>query len=339
MSEHDAWRTELENIRGRLTTARESGDQQRITDAANAARETIEKHRPTSAPDTTAVERLLPLLDAALSAPSLELAQQALHPPPPPSMISFADMEMPEPPDWILDEVIYRGGIGLCIGEPKAGKTTAMRTLAHRIVTGAGHWLGRDLASGPVLYLDYENPPRLSRWLWWKLADKQPSTMKDLLILTDDAQGRDPFEVLEENLASIDKPVIAFVDGMAALIGGVADSPNAGYDEIVAAMVRLRRMAEKYDVAIVVQHHAPWKAQDQAGRQRAMGSVAYTGQADVVLSFDASEFTVESTIIRHGKGLPRTRLHQDDTGAVNSAPTGDDNGKGNGQQQQDEHAF
>ncbi|MCY4213094.1 MAG: AAA family ATPase [Gammaproteobacteria bacterium] len=322
MENLDQWRTPIKNAKARISAAIQSGKPQRIADAQNAAGELLDslaKPPPIQQPETDYAGKL----ESLLSCESLDDVRNALAPPP--AMMPFDQLPKPQPVDWVLEDVLYRGGIGLAIGTPKCGKTTAMRTIAHRVATGGGTWAGKNLAGGQALYLDFENPAGLSNWLWWKLADRKSAG--ELLVLTSDALGRNPFEILDETLGQCDNPTIAFIDGLPAVLGDAAEGSNAGYERIVLIMARLRQLAERYNIAVLCQQHMPWKIDDKNGRARAMGSVAITGQVDVLLAFDSVEgggsHTVETSMIRHGRGIRAgTQLLQDTTTlAVDVAPT------------------
>src|SRR5690348_979030 len=70
--------------------------------------------------------------------------------------------------DWLLKGFLARGCLTLISGDPKAGKTTFCIHLAHAIATGTP-FLGREANASPVLWVDLEQHPRLTRTQFQRL--------------------------------------------------------------------------------------------------------------------------------------------------------------------------
>lgn len=73
----------------------------------------------------------------------------------------------PERVAWVWRGVIARGRTTLPAGKPKVGKTTLIAALIDAIITGAGSFLGREVAHGPVVLVSEEGDSTLRE----KLAD------------------------------------------------------------------------------------------------------------------------------------------------------------------------
>jgi hypothetical protein len=61
-----------------------------------------------------------------------------------------------EPDAWLVDGVLPRGGLSLCVAKPKVGKSTLSRNLALCVARGRD-FLGRHCARGAVLYVAIED--------------------------------------------------------------------------------------------------------------------------------------------------------------------------------------
>lgn len=72
----------------------------------------------------------------------------------------------PTPPDWLIDEIVCKGDVTLCIGEPGVRKSWLAMALSVAIANGSTGFLGRNLdtTTGRVLYVDEENPEPLVPW-------------------------------------------------------------------------------------------------------------------------------------------------------------------------------
>ena len=216
-------------------------------------------------------------------------------------LVEWSDLgELPPPPEWLVDGLIYRQGVYLFVGEPKSGKTTAMRSLAATMATGGGGFLGRKASSGRVAYLDFENPPRLWAHKFDELLHGQAQPRLVTLKL-DRERGSQPLEQARA-AAGLDGMDLVFVDGLAALTAGRGQAPSSdgGYGDFSTFMGGLRDIASRHDVAIVCQHHAPW-----SDRARALGSVALTGQVDGIVTFLRMDggYWISADVLRDGDAL------------------------------------
>src|SRR5690606_31010764 len=76
----------------------------------------------------------------------------------------FAGSE-PPPRRWLVPELMPRGNVTLLYGDGGLGKSTLALQLAVSTALG-GHWLGRPVVQGEVLYLSAEDDaPELHRRL------------------------------------------------------------------------------------------------------------------------------------------------------------------------------
>ena len=89
----------------------------------------------------------------------------------------------PDEPAWVWRGYLAPGAITLIAGRPKVGKSTLVLDLIEAIVTGAGLFLDRDVATGPVVFVSEEGDGTLAS----KLVDHD-----DMRVLTRDAAWPKP---------------------------------------------------------------------------------------------------------------------------------------------------
>jgi hypothetical protein len=79
-------------------------------------------------------------------------------------------IDSPEPAGrFLVDRLLFDGGVSVIAGKPKAGKSTLVRTLGVAVARGAT-WLGRDVRQGPVVYISFEEKRGEVARLFDKLA-------------------------------------------------------------------------------------------------------------------------------------------------------------------------
>lgn len=192
--------------------------------------------------------------------------------------VLYADLPEAEPIPWVVDKLIYRGGLHVFTGAPKAGKSTGIRSLAALIASGGGIWLGREVQAGRALYLDCENPRHVAQFEMDAIASSGLS-LADLAVLL----GEPAPVTLADALALVDaelaahRPALCVLDGLASFTR--VDDLN-DYAKVYPALAAYRALAARHDVAIVFQHHA--SKGDPSGL---LGSTAIAGQVDLVVAF------------------------------------------------------
>jgi AAA domain/Winged helix-turn-helix DNA-binding len=69
--------------------------------------------------------------------------------------------EFPEP-DWLAPGFIPKGMLSMIVADPKIGKSVLASSLCIAAPTG-GMWLGQQIPKTPALYINWEDPPGLTR--------------------------------------------------------------------------------------------------------------------------------------------------------------------------------
>jgi hypothetical protein len=70
--------------------------------------------------------------------------------------VKFSDMEVPGPRRYLLKDLILAAYVTLLYGDGGVAKSLLALALAVVVAGGSGKWLGREVESCPVLYMDFE---------------------------------------------------------------------------------------------------------------------------------------------------------------------------------------
>ena len=177
-------------------------------------------------------------------------------------------LSMPEKEiEWLVHDLLIRGGLSLLTAKPKVGKSTFARCLAVAVAQGCS-CLGRDAQQGPVLYLAHE--------------EKQSEVLRHFRQLG--AHSDDPIQVfvkpapkdaVDQLRCSIraHRPALVVIDPIFRFLKKIKDGND--YVEMTHALEPLMTMARRYDTHILVTHHSN-KAGGSEGDE-VLGSTALFG--------------------------------------------------------------
>jgi DNA-binding winged helix-turn-helix (wHTH) protein len=193
--------------------------------------------------------------------------------------------ELPEVA-WTWQGLIPRGFVSMVGALPGEGKTVLLTALAWQATRPQGELLGREVAHGPVVYLDFDAPTgdgrATRRWLEAHARAFPDGDMDLITLLEPDGEtyglGEKEYEELTA-LAQERKPVLIVVDSFMA--AWPVDPVKLHL--VQGPMWYLRRLAQESGAALVVIDHLPKPtAQERAGARGLLGSVAKTAQARAV---------------------------------------------------------
>ena len=203
------------------------------------------------------------------------------------------------PTDWIVDEWIARGNVGLIFGPPKRGKSTTTFDLAVSLSTGKP-WLGLiETKRCPVVMVDYENPesyaaesidaaiqargsdPRDARKMLHRLDRRQ---LIDCMSPFDSTAIVDVLDTAELE-SHLPFPGLLIVDSVRSAFGGLFDVPDweNNQDSIWQLMTPLRQLAQSTGWAVLMIHHSPKHGQTPAG------TAAWAGMSDFIIKYERGE--------------------------------------------------
>ena len=211
---------------------------------------------------------------------------------------------------WVVDDMLPTGGLSLLTAKPKAGKSTLGRCLALAIARGEP-WLGRRVATGPVLYLALEEKRSAVRSHFKAMG----ATADDNVVSRFGAAPDDAMEALSAEVESL-RPSLVIVDPLFRM---VAINDGNDYAEVTRAMEPLLTLARETGTHVLATHHAR-KAGGESGDD-VLGSSALFGAVDSLLTLrraNDGERTL-STVQRYGPDLAETVLVLDPGSMVISA--------------------
>ena len=166
--------------------------------------------------------------------------------------------------DWLVGDLLVRGGFSVMAGPPKAGKSTLVRQLIKSVCEG-GEFLGRGVESGSVAYLTFEEQPSILK----KQFDAIGITDKhDIIIHTGSALGQEPLLDLEEAIEDM-RPDLVVIDTLFDISG--LDDINS-YKAVYDFLRKVRDIARNTDAHILGVHHTN-KTGQFLGSQAIFGAV------------------------------------------------------------------
>ena len=173
---------------------------------------------------------------------------------------------------------------GLCIlgGAPKIGKSWLVLDWCIRIARGESIW-GLDTAQGTTLYLCLEDTlQRVQHRVYCMSEEATPNAYFATAVgtLADDLE-----EQISSFLLSHPDTVLIVVDTF-QMVRGYGNDPSYGSD--YQDMQRLKRIADKYGVTILLVHHLR-KQGDRDPVNRLSGTTGISGAVDAVFVLDKKE--------------------------------------------------
>jgi len=172
--------------------------------------------------------------------------------------------------DWLVEDLVPAGWVGMLAGETKVGKTLLTLEIARAVATG-GQVLGHQARKGAVLLALVDDPPALSRKrLREKLAD-----CGDLVYVRIDRWKAEVATALDQAIAEL-SPSLVVIDTLVKTVSSIQGDENdaAVMDRIVE---RFTKWTENLQTTVLLLHHL-----NKAGTVR--GSTAITGAAPFVLT-------------------------------------------------------
>ena len=206
-------------------------------------------------------------------------------------------------PEWLVEGLLPVAGLSLLVGRPKSGKSTLARALAVAVVQGRS-FLGRQVLGGPVLLVTLE--------------DRVRDVAQHLAFLG--LRSEDSFHVATmATLAQVagwvkqHKPVLVVVDTLGRL---VRIREVAEYGKVLEALGCVLSLARESSAHLHLLHHSPKGSDLRDVIDAPLGSVAYSGTADVTLRLKRAQdgSRTLASIQRAGEDLPETILALTDTG-------------------------
>ncbi len=208
--------------------------------------------------------------------------------------------DWPEP-RWAVPGLVAEG-VTLLAGQPKIGKSWLALNLAVSVATG-GTALGKvAVDSGRVLYLALEDTPRrlASRLRKVLGRDGAPGLLAFDTVwpaLTDGGTER-----LDRWLTAHPDARLVIVDVFARIRGASPNNNASAYDADYLAMSRLKTLADRHAVALLVVHHTRKMAADDFLNE-VSGTNGLAGSADAVLVLKRSRGQADAELNITGRDV------------------------------------
>lgn len=178
--------------------------------------------------------------------------------------------------NWLCDGLLTMGGFSLIVGPPKSGKSTLLRQLVLSVAQG-GHFLGRDITQGRVLYLTFEEQPEVLK----KQFDAAGRRAGDPITVHVGNVFANPDVVYDDIQAAIQEyePTLVILDTLFDVIQ--LETIN-DYNEVKKALAKMRTIARETGTHIIGVHHTNKGGE---GNNSIMGSNAIHGALDTLMRF------------------------------------------------------
>ena len=220
----------------------------------------------------------------------------------------LADAEM-EPPTALIPGIAYRTATTLFCGAPKAGKSTLLRDLLHRIHRCHTSYTGvrsvvphGNVRAARVLIISEE-----SGWAWGEFAEGLPgeSKEKDWLRVIHRGHGRISPSGRDELGPWVDAVIarvqvheidIVVLDPVTRILALESENENS---EVLRALMEVERIATEGNCSVVMVHHS-----SKSGAT-ARGAGAWEQQPDIILTLRT---LTDKEEVQNEDGVPKERI-------------------------------
>ena len=188
--------------------------------------------------------------------------------------------------DWLVDNLLYRGGVSVIVGAPKSGKSTLTRQMALSVCRGE-KFLGRGVKKGKVLYLALEEQEQMLQGQFRRIGLNEND---DIMIHVGSIFTEDRDERLKE-IVNETQPDLVVIDTLFLF----ADADQNNYNEVNVKLQKYRDIARASNCHIIFVHHQ--NKGDDKGTRSISGSQAIHGGVDcaLILNRDRKERSIMSS--------------------------------------------
>jgi len=203
--------------------------------------------------------------------------------------------------DWLIEDILPRGGIAGLLAKPKVGKSTLVRQLCLAVARGTT-FLGKQTQQGRVLYMAVEEIPGPVSQHFKAMG----ATAEDPIHTH--FYGTPPEAIAElGKLCAHNPPALIVLDTLFRIMKVEGNDSNS-YTNVMDAFERLQKIARSSGCAVVFVHHA--KKGEGFGSEVGIGSTAIGGAVDnsIIMEKDAEGRRVLYTEPRYGVPIEKTEL-------------------------------
>lgn len=183
-------------------------------------------------------------------------------------------------PEWLVDGLIIKNGLGFLYGDPGCGKSFLALDLALTLANGGERWIGKPVAGrGGVLYLAGEGKAGAKlRYMAWQAAKGVPDHQAHFLMAFESLNFMkvEDVETLERTIEHIiaqrgETPCLIVVDTVSRVLPGAKENLQEDMSIFVQACDRVR---QRFGCAVMGVHHSA------KGSGQMRGSTVLKGAAD-----------------------------------------------------------
>lgn len=193
------------------------------------------------------------------------------------------DALRPRPPlQWIIQDLMVKGGVCMMTGDAGSGKTWSSLDIAVSIATG-DKWLDKETIQGPILIIDEESGDhRLSSRLQKVMSGHNTGEECQLYYVTmSGADLNNALDVYEIEKIIIEKKIcFVLIDALMDVILGADEN---SVKDVIPAFTQLKRISERTGVTFLIIHH-----NDKSGKGY-RGSTAIKGAVDLLMQVEKPE--------------------------------------------------
>lgn len=210
------------------------------------------------------------------------------------------------PPRWAVEGLLAEG-LNIVIGAPKIGKSWLALALGLAVGTG-----GRALGSIPVeqgdaLYLALEDPARRLQTRLAHLLGPGRTAGQLSLATHWEPLSLDGHEPLHRWCDDHPDARLIIVDTLQKIRGPVSSQNGSAYAADYEAIGKLKTVADKHGVCVVVLHHDR-KAESDDFVDRVSGTNGLAGAADAILVLSRTRNTSEAVLEITGRDVEEAKL-------------------------------
>jgi hypothetical protein len=214
--------------------------------------------------------------------------------------VRFSEIEVPGPRRYLLKDLVLAAYVTLLYGDGGVAKSLLALALAVAVAGGSGKWLGREVESCPVLYMDFELDSEEQARRVYQLCHGQglDTPPEDLLYMS--ALGHPAREAFTAALEACKEHGVGLmvVDSLGPALQGDAEAAR----DVIGFFQKSIEPFRVEGIAILIIDHQSRLQQGQSYQSKgAFGSVFKTNLARSVIQAQATE---------RGEGTLTVRLRQ-----------------------------
>lgn len=199
-------------------------------------------------------------------------------------LLTIEDLKNLPPPEWLIEGVLFAGGLAFLYGPPGTGKSFLALAFALAITTGHGGGIVEPQQRGPVVYVAAEGLGGLAKRIQaWETAHRVQATgalfVGEAVNLIHEADTSGLIAAIKEQAPGM-QPKLIVIDTMARCLFGADENSSQDMGKFIGMLDEVRRA---FRCAVLVIHHST-KANPRTDR----GSSALRGAADTMLRLNVA---------------------------------------------------